>query len=663
MIDPDYITEIRRRRRKKVQKFMSGGTAGGDGGGSSSGGDSGGGDSGGSTGGGYSAGPSQAAGYGVSGLTAGQGSDAAGMDGGSGSSNAAATEAAQTAQMAEAARNAEGARAVAAAQTAYAEALARGESYARNANIAKSIASFVPVIGQLAAKGIDAAVDTPAAYAQKAADAAYFGTPVSQGSVSDTSTPGGGSDTPAAQPEPDPVVEAAEKLQDDAAAQNAATVSKVVGRIAPWQTPTYARGGTVQRFADGGTAADTSTVPDEDSHYSQFVAQQAPLDEVSGYGTAVEQGVSGYKTAEQQAAQTGSSQTALASQLAQQALGQGPNPALEQLKQTTGQNIQRATGMVASQKGINPALAARVAALAGANANQTAAGQAATQSAQQQIAAQELQANTLSSQRAQDIAQQQNALSLYGTSGQLLQGQNTQRIQALAGAQNLNQLTAAQNAQVGLSLEQQAAQKQLADDAANRQLVGNIANAAGGVASSLFAKGGRVDFRTGGPVPGQARVAGDDERNDTVDAKLSPGEIVIPRTVAQAPDAPAEAAEFVAALKGRKRKQKSLPAGGYGRVLAKQREIERRLAELERMSDGGEVEPEEDDVEDPDRESPGIFQAIKDWFTSSGSQPESRKAADAINAAMPESLSARNAVMAQRRKMKLLDEIDRSGRR
>jgi hypothetical protein len=662
MSDIDFAKAIRAKRRKKVQKFMSGGTAGGDGGGSSSGGDSGGGDSGGSTGGGYSAGPSQAAAFGVSGLTAGQGSDAAGMDGGSGSSNAAATEAAQTAQMAEAARNAEGARATAAAQTAYADALARGEAYARNANIAKSIASFVPVIGQLAAKGIDAATETPAAYAQKAADAAYFGTPVSQGSVSNTSTPGGGTATPTAQPVADPVVEAAENLRGDAAAQNAATISKIVGKIAPWQTPTYARGGKVQKFADGGTATGTgtgtTTTATTDPRLNQFVAQQAQLDEVAGYGSAVEQGVGGYKTAEQQAAQSGASQKALAGQLAQQALGQGPNPALEQLKQTTGQNIQQATGMIASQKGINPALAARVAALAGANANQTAAGQAATQAAQQQINAQQLQAQTLSSQRAQDIAQQQNALSLYGTSGQLLQGQNAQRIQALAGSQNLNQLTSSQNAQIGLGYEQIASQNQLAQDAANRQLVGSIINAAGGVASSL-ARGGQVDFRTGGHVPGQARVAGDDERNDTVDAKLSPGEIVIPRTVAQAPNAPDEAAEFVAALKGRK--QKALPAGGYGRVLAKQREIEQRLAELERMSDGGEVES--DDVDDPERESPGLFAAIKNWFTSSGSQPESRKAADAINAAMPEGLSARNAVMAQRRKMALLDEIDRAGRR
>lgn len=38
------------------------------------------------------------------------------------------------------------------------------------------------------------------------------------------------------------------------------------------------------------------------------------------------------------------------------------------------------------------------------------------------------------------------------------------------------------------------------------------------------------DFRNGGSVPGQAPVAGDHPANDIVPAKLSPGEVVVPRT-------------------------------------------------------------------------------------------------------------------------------------
>lgn len=38
-------------------------------------------------------------------------------------------------------------------------------------------------------------------------------------------------------------------------------------------------------------------------------------------------------------------------------------------------------------------------------------------------------------------------------------------------------------------------------------------------------------MKMGGHVPGEAAVPGDSERNDTVPAMLSPGELVIPRSV------------------------------------------------------------------------------------------------------------------------------------
>jgi len=59
-----------------------------------------------------------------------------------------------------------------------------------------------------------------------------------------------------------------------------------------------------------------------------------------------------------------------------------------------------------------------------------------------------------------------------------------------------------------------------------------------------YTRGG--DLRNGsGFVPGNAHVNGDDERNDTVLALLSPGEVVLPRSVALAMDAPERAAEFM----------------------------------------------------------------------------------------------------------------------
>ena len=70
----------------------------------------------------------------------------------------------------------------------------------------------------------------------------------------------------------------------------------------------------------------------------------------------------------------------------------------------------------------------------------------------------------------------------------------------------------------------------------------------------------------GAYVPGQASVAGDSLKNDKVPAMLSPGEIVLPRSVAQSGDAPDLAREFVAQLEKKKGK-----GGGYGAVLEAKR--------------------------------------------------------------------------------------------
>jgi hypothetical protein len=70
-----------------------------------------------------------------------------------------------------------------------------------------------------------------------------------------------------------------------------------------------------------------------------------------------------------------------------------------------------------------------------------------------------------------------------------------------------------------------------------------------------YAKGGEVHDHSlcmlaGGSVPGEAQVPGDSTDNDTVDAKLSPHEIVLPRSITQTPNAPQQAAKFVGQIKG-----------------------------------------------------------------------------------------------------------------
>lgn len=64
----------------------------------------------------------------------------------------------------------------------------------------------------------------------------------------------------------------------------------------------------------------------------------------------------------------------------------------------------------------------------------------------------------------------------------------------------------------------------------------------------------------GGMVPGKAKVKGDSEKNDTVPAMLSPGEIVLPKSVVESKDAAKKSAEFVASIKGGQKL-------GYGGVV------------------------------------------------------------------------------------------------
>lgn len=62
-------------------------------------------------------------------------------------------------------------------------------------------------------------------------------------------------------------------------------------------------------------------------------------------------------------------------------------------------------------------------------------------------------------------------------------------------------------------------------------------------------------LKQGGKVPGQAKVKGDSYANDTVAAKLSPGEIVIPRSITKSADPAGGAARFVQAVLDKKRKE------------------------------------------------------------------------------------------------------------
>jgi spermidine/putrescine-binding protein len=81
----------------------------------------------------------------------------------------------------------------------------------------------------------------------------------------------------------------------------------------------------------------------------------------------------------------------------------------------------------------------------------------------------------------------------------------------------------------------------------------------GGLISGASAAAGKAAAAAhGGIIGGQAMVPGDHPQNDTVPAMLSPGEIVIPRSMAHNPE---KAKEFIDYLLKEKNDV------GYGEVL------------------------------------------------------------------------------------------------
>lgn len=282
-------------------------------------------------------------------------------------------------------------------------------------------------------------------------------------------------------------------------------------------------------------------------------------------------------------------QNQLAGMLSGVANGTGPNPGQIMLNQATNQNAQNAAGAIASTKGINPALAARLINQNATNTNQVAAGQGALMQANQSLGAMGHLGN------------------LYGQMG----NQQIGNIQAAGGV--LNQ-TQAINSDVAKN-----------NAAANANMYGGLMSGAGTAAAAFLAKGGMVEnvgkeqyshaipmkktgpssfacrymaeggavepesdddsedssegkksgksiadnhqsfiptptpglpMSRGGQVPGHAPVPGNSYANDQVPTMLSPEEIVIPRSITMGPDAPRRAALFVAQELAKKKQRK-----------------------------------------------------------------------------------------------------------
>lgn len=159
------------------------------------------------------------------------------------------------------------------------------------------------------------------------------------------------------------------------------------------------------------------------------------------------------------AAQNGAqNQTDVYNRYGQIAAGQGPNPALAQLNQTTGANVANQAALMAGQRGAsaNTGLIARQAAQQGADIQQQAVGQAATLEANQQLNALGAQAGIAG----QQVGQLQAGLATAAGNatnhqGQLLNAQGQYNSSVTGGQGNVNTANAgirqgAQQEQYGL---------------------------------------------------------------------------------------------------------------------------------------------------------------------------------------------------------------------
>lgn len=285
--------------------------------------------------------------------------------------------------------------------------------------------------------------------------------------------------------------------------------------------------------------------------------------------------------AQQLAAQGGiQNQSSVFNQLQGVANGQGPNPAQAMLAQATGQNVANQAALMAGQRGAgaNVGLLARQAAQQGGALQQNAAGQGAVMQANQSLNA----LGQLGGIAGQQVAQQQQAV------GQQNQFAQNQQQQMLGQLQAQNQLAVGQ--QQGQNSINAANQQQ--QNAMQQDLTKGVASGLGSATAALVApkpgvpvqakaQGGEIaslpmmkenykgksrigshlmsgiKMKTGGNVPGVAPISGtkDTSKNDVVPAMLSPGEIVLPRSVTQSADPALAAAQFVAALKSKKGKR------------------------------------------------------------------------------------------------------------
>jgi len=272
------------------------------------------------------------------------------------------------------------------------------------------------------------------------------------------------------------------------------------------------------------------------------------------------------RQAQQQGQNIYGQQQGLADILLARSQGRGtPSLAQLQLQQSLEQNKRDAAGaLAAAGRSINPALAQRLLLNQQSQLQGKTAGDAAMLRAKEQLDAQAAYANQLANMRNSET-------SMYGTSGQLGLGQEKLSVETQEDQKRRELEVARANQEAAKAASGQAANTAIANQRANNELVGDVA---GGVGTAINQKAGsspaapaapatpnvaaaynggyikRKNYAEGGKINAAMGklTKMDNEKNDTVPAMLSPGEIVLPRSIVAAPNAPVAAARFVEAL-------------------------------------------------------------------------------------------------------------------
>ena len=228
----------------------------------------------------------------------------------------------------------------------------------------------------------------------------------------------------------------------------------------------------------------------------------------------------------------------------------GPNPAQQQLMQNEQRIAQQQAAQYAGNRALNPGLAARLAGNTAATTASTAAGNAGIQQAQQQLASQQLLGQT--------AAQGEQGINQAGALNAGVAAGNQQAAQGLIGGL----LQAGGSALAGMSTGgvvpshiRDISQIYHLDDGGavsskSEFKIPTLGDPVGELLKfqQLNSGGSPKPMKKGGDVPGKAKTEGDSPKNDTVAAMLSPGEVVIPRSVMNSDDPVSNAAKFVANL-------------------------------------------------------------------------------------------------------------------